>query len=237
MALLELRGGKPGFAPGVPRDRSICTNCVKGTAPAGSGQLVSHEPSDPAVPVDSAALFRRYAPFVASFLFRQGVRGVDIDDLVQEVFLTAHVRGGYRPGPASPTTFLARIALEANLKRRRGEGRRGAFGASALTESFGAAQPLDPPQMLAEKEDSLRLQRALDGMDPEPRAIFVLFELDGESCASIAAGLGIPVGTVYSRLHSARRHFRASLSEQASGRGDARMRLDRRSALALKGTP
>ena len=37
--------------------------------------------------------------------------------------------------------------------------------------------------------------------------VFILFELEGESCDSIAAGLGIPIGTVYSRLHKARKLF------------------------------
>jgi RNA polymerase sigma-70 factor (ECF subfamily) len=47
-------------------------------------------------------------------------------------------------------------------------------------------------------------------MDPPHRACFILFELEGESCESIAAGLNVPVGTVHSRLHAARRAFRKS---------------------------
>lgn len=40
------------------------------------------------------ALFRRYAPFIASFLRRLGVPAVDLDDSVQEVFVVAHRKGG-----------------------------------------------------------------------------------------------------------------------------------------------
>jgi RNA polymerase sigma-70 factor (ECF subfamily) len=58
-------------------------------------------------PIDSETLFKRYAGFVATFLFRHGARGADLDDLVQDVFLTAHRRGGYRPGAASATTPTA----------------------------------------------------------------------------------------------------------------------------------
>jgi RNA polymerase sigma-70 factor (ECF subfamily) len=63
--------------------------------------------SHPTDSIDSETLFNRYARFVASFLYRQGARGADIEDLVQDVFLTAHRKGGYRVGVASPTTFLA----------------------------------------------------------------------------------------------------------------------------------
>ena len=45
--------------------------------------------------LDSAQLFRQFAPFVASFLMRLGVQRADLDDLMQEVFLVAHRNGGY----------------------------------------------------------------------------------------------------------------------------------------------
>ena len=47
----------------------------------------------------------------------------------------------------------------------------------------------------------------------------MLHQLEGESCASIAAGLGVPVGTVYSRLHGARKAFRAKYESLAMSSG------------------
>src|SRR5690348_4984375 len=67
----------------------------------------------------SADLFRQFAPFVASFLIRMGVSRSDLDDVMQEVFLVAHRLGGYTPGPAKPTTYLANIALRAATSHRR----------------------------------------------------------------------------------------------------------------------
>ena len=52
-------------------------------------------------------------------------------------------------------------------------------------------------------------EEILDAMDDEHRAVFVLYELDGTPCAEIASALGVPVGTVHSRLHEARKKFRA----------------------------
>ena len=162
---------------------------------------------------DSEALFRAYASFVASFLYRLGARDGELEDLVQDVFLTAHRKGGYRPGAASPTTFLARLALEARLARRRRESRwRAAKQDDAALATVGA-EPSDPSRALAEKQVALRLQAALDSIEPGARAVFVLFELDGETCESIAAGLNLKLGTVYSRLHAARRAFRIAVSK------------------------
>jgi RNA polymerase sigma-70 factor (ECF subfamily) len=176
--------------------------------------------------MDSESLFRQYASFVASFLYRQGARGADIDDMVQDVFLTAHRRGGYRPGVASPTTFLAHIALEANLKRRRGDGRWQRSRSDEATVATVGRGPSDPAQALAALEAARRLQSALDAMEHGHRAVFILFELEGESCDSIAAGLQLPVGTVHSRLHTARKAFRESVARSERRGGHERRRDD-----------
>lgn len=167
-------------------------------------------PDSPEGPTDSETLFKRHARFVASFLYRLGARGPDIDDAVQEVFLAAHRKGGYRPGVASPTTFLARLALEANLSRRRRQGRWESARSDEAARAALGRPPSDPAQAMVAKDAARRLQAALDAMDPPHRAVFILFELEGESCESIAAGLNVPVGTVHSRLHAARRAFRKS---------------------------
>src|SRR5258708_35243298 len=54
--------------------------------------------------IGAEALFRAHASFVAGFLVRLGVRPADLDDLMQEVFVVAHRRGGLQPGPARPPT-------------------------------------------------------------------------------------------------------------------------------------
>jgi RNA polymerase sigma-70 factor (ECF subfamily) len=172
---------------------------------------VSESGSEPCW-VDSETLFRRYAAFVASFLHRLGARHADLDDLVQEVFMAAHRKGGYRPGAASPTTFLARLALEARLSSQRRNGRwRG-----AQREDVGvhvvALPPHAPDRCLALHQAAAQLECVLDGMEPGARAVFVLFELEGQSCEAIAAGLDLKLGTVYSRLHTARRVFAAKVA-------------------------
>ncbi len=154
--------------------------------------------------IGDEALFRAHAPFVAGFLVRLGVRPSDLDDLMQEVFVVAHRRGGFQPGPARPTTWLARIAIRVAMAHRRTRTRHwGELDEDAVSLAVGSEPS---PHAQAEAAESLSIvQRALESLDVERRALFVLFEIEGESCDDIAAGLGIPVGTVYSRLHAARR--------------------------------
>lgn len=152
------------------------------------------------------SLFRAHASFVAGFVTRLGVQPGEVDDVVQEVFLTAHRRGGFEPGPAKPTTWLAEIALRVVSTQRRTQKRRRTEGDERALEA--AVSPTQSPHETAEQRASLeRVDRALAALDVDRRAVFVLFEIEGEPCEAIAAGLGIPVGTVHSRLHTARREF------------------------------
>ncbi|MCA9689195.1 MAG: sigma-70 family RNA polymerase sigma factor [Myxococcales bacterium] len=161
--------------------------------------------------VDAASLFRAHARFVASFLARLGAASGEIEDLVQEVFLVAHRRGGFLPGAARPTTWLAEIALRVHGAHRRKRRRRPEAPDTeriADTPSSGRT----PGQHAEQREALARVQRALEAIDEPRRAVFILFELAGESCDAIAAGLAIPIGTVYSRLHKARKLFREAYS-------------------------
>ena len=126
--------------------------------------------------------------------------------MVQDVFVTAHRRGGYREGNARPSTWLAGIARQVVATRRRTSRRR---PESPDAAAIGAAEGhLASPAKVVETRDALRrVERALDMLDLDSRAIFVLFELEERPCEEIAAGLQVPLGTVYSRLHAARRKF------------------------------
>src|SRR5262249_9772535 len=69
-----------------------------------------------------------------------------------------------------------------------------------------------PEQVAAQRQARARLGAALDGMDLEKRAIFVMFELDEVSGEEIAEILGVPLGTVDSRFHAAGKAFRRALA-------------------------
>jgi RNA polymerase sigma-70 factor (ECF subfamily) len=175
--------------------------------------------------LDSAELFRRYATFVANFLARMGVPRPDLDDLVQEVFLVAHRNGGYSPGPAKPSTYLASIAFRAATTHRR-KGKTRSFVRSAEEIVMHAGDSRFSPERDADQKRQLALlDRALSALDPDKRAVFVMAELQGESVVSIAEGLGIPVDTAYSRLRAARRMFREAADALYADGGGALEKL------------
>jgi RNA polymerase sigma-70 factor (ECF subfamily) len=190
-------------------------------------------------PVSTEELFRSHAPFVARFLYRLGVGADDLDDAVQEVFLVAHRNGGYTPGPATPTSYLGSIALRAaSSHRRRGATRRARQSDVAPEQVLSADR--GPVEILETRESLRELQAALDELDPDLRATLVLVELEGETCKSIAASLNIPVGTVYWRLHRARKKFRQTVdalrAQEAQSRASAEGRMERMAARGLLAT-
>ena len=151
-------------------------------------------------------LFREHAAFVASFLRRLGALPDEIDDLVQEGSGRASPRG-FTPGAAQPRTWLAEIGRRLVCSMRRTSKRRQTTTAPELVASVPAttASPFDTA---AAVEALRRVQQAILALDLDHRTVFILYELEGDSCDSIAAAMEIPVGTVHSRLHAARRGFR-----------------------------
>lgn len=147
-------------------------------------------------------LFREHAQFVATFLVRLGTPRQDVDDLLQEVFVVAHRKGGFVKGQAQPRSWLGAIATNIARTGQRTRRRRREDADSPALE-----QVTTQAHSETESLSRVRLERALAALPLEQRAAFVLFELEGESCESIAAVWGVPVGTVYSRLHHARRRF------------------------------
>jgi RNA polymerase sigma-70 factor (ECF subfamily) len=151
-------------------------------------------------------LFRAHAPFVARMLYRLGVAPAELEDVLQEVFVVVHRLGGYVRGPATPTSYLGSIAIRAAASwRRRDNTQRARSSAHSPDELAAGSQ--DTVRMLELREDARQLERALARVDPKLRAVLVLVDLEGESCSAIAASEHIPVGTVYWRLHRARRKF------------------------------
>jgi RNA polymerase sigma-70 factor (ECF subfamily) len=181
--------------------------------------------------LDSEELFKRHARFVARFLIRMGVRETDLDDLIQDVFLVAHRNGGYRPGSASPTTYLASIAIRARAAHRRKQKSRNWLETNPKAVGIAAGEEQTPLESMERQVDIACVQEALDTLDGDKRAVFVLVEIEGESCVAVAEGLDIPLNTVYSRLRVARERF--CKAAKAAVRRTERTNLARLSECAL----
>jgi RNA polymerase sigma-70 factor, ECF subfamily len=171
----------------------------------------------PASLEDLGELYRTYAHFVARFVTSIGAPRADIEDLVQEVFLVAHRRGGFREQGAKPTTWLAAIAWRIVGTHRRGMRRREeVVNTTEASEEHRETVADGAPDAYARQAASETLsdvQRALATLEPEHAAIFVLFEIEEQSCPDIAETFGLPLGTVHSRLHYARKAFNESFAK------------------------
>lgn len=147
------------------------------------------------------------------------------EDVSQRVFINAFTRLKEFKGDAAFTTWIYRIAFNESISTLRYEGRRKA--ASIYSDEDGLiaepAAPHDPSQHLEREEARSILQKALKRIDPEDRKILLLREMEEMSYEEISGILGIPVGTVRSRLHRAREALREVLG--GTGRAAGRLSL------------
>lgn len=154
-------------------------------------------------------LFRAYrAPLLALCVNITGSR-TDAEDALQEVFLAAHRALPRFRGEARLSTWLWRIAVRAALAARTRPER----AESELPELPGPP----PERALQARDEARRVAAAMARLTAEHRVVLSLFAVDGLRHADIAAVLGVAEGTVWSRLHEARRALAALLVERGAG--------------------
>ena len=137
----------------------------------------------------------------------------DADDAVQETFVLV-LRGvrSFR-GEAKLSTWLFRIAIRAATRVRN----RSATRRHTVVDTSQLPGGDDPVAQAADRENAARLLEAIDELPAAQRAVVGLAAIEGIAHAEIAAVLGIPVGTVASRLHEARDRLRALLAVRRGG--------------------
>ena len=160
----------------------------------------------PRITSDLRAIFRREAPYVWNTLRFLGVQERDLEDLTHDVFIVVHRRlGDYDPArPIRPWLFgiALRIAMRyRTLARHRVEVMPGSM--------VDIADDRPTPEVeLRHAQARAVVASAIAELTEDHRAIFVLVELQGEAITEVAAGLDLPLNTVYSRLRRARAQFR-----------------------------
>jgi RNA polymerase sigma-70 factor (ECF subfamily) len=170
-----------------------------------------------ALPLDVARIHDEHADFVWRSLQRLGVRSADLEDQLQEVFIVVHRKLAHFDHSARLSTWLFAICLRvAASHRRRAHHRREELGLET-SGNVGASDALDPENALARQQAIARLEAVLGSLGLERRVVFVMFEIEGIQAGTIAETLGIPVGTVYSRLSTARSEFNRALERLQRG--------------------
>ena len=139
----------------------------------------------------------------------------DAEDVVQEAYLRAfRFFGGFRGGNAR--TWLLKIVRNTCytwLHQNRAQQVTDPFDEQANTD---VTESQNPETLLLRKADGQLLNQALEELPMAFREVLVLLEVEGLSYKEIAEMLGIPIGTVMSRLARARQRLRKSLSRDLS---------------------
>jgi RNA polymerase sigma-70 factor (ECF subfamily) len=158
-------------------------------------------------------VFRAEGNYVWNTFRRLGVPAGDVKDLTQDLFLSLHrLLPTYDPArPIRPWLFTIafRMAVRHRERRRR---------ESPLDDSFEVPDSsADLDRQMARGEERDLVLRALDCIEIERRAVFILADVDEVPVPAIAAELGIPVNTAYSRLRLAREDFRKAVQRMGKG--------------------
>ena len=143
----------------------------------------------------------------------------EIDDAMQQVWLQVYLHLGDFQGSSALSTWLVRIAANEALQRLR---KRGALAQVPISadEEDAMRSGEDPEDRAAAREAIRLLERAVDGLPPHHRLVFVLREVEGLSTAETAAALGIAEDAAKVRLHRARAALRRTLEATVGGAVD-----------------
>jgi len=179
------------------------------------------EPSlDPPRDEQFRAIYRAEFEFVWAVARRFGVPPAALDDAVQEVFLAAFRRLDGLRYEVSPRAWLFTLARRVASRHHRTISRR-SRGIAALASATGLANAAPH----ARHDAAMQLEQMLAQLSRGTRDAWELTELHGMSGPEIAAELGLPLNTVYSRLRLARAQLAAlSADTVAAGVATARRR-------------
>ena len=174
-------------------DRRLIADCLGGRRDA-FGELVS-----------------RYQTRLYNSALRLVNSPEDAADVVQDTFLSAYQALHTFKGDAEFFTWLYRIAFNTaiSLKRKK----RPSVSLESHTRETGldptdVSEYVKPSAAIERTEDERQLHDAIARLSPEHRDVLVLKDLDGMKYEEIAEVLGVPIGTIRSRLHRARLELR-----------------------------
>ncbi len=159
-------------------------------------------------------LFDRYAPDLRRYFVRLGAPQDDVDDLIQATFLEV-VRAAARFDPSYPVrAWLFGVATFLWRRHRRSLGRAASRLAAWAGLTKGHLAP-SPAEIFDGDEASRRFQHAFEALSAKKREVFTLVTLEGFSGEEAGKALGVPVNTIWTRLHHARRELLQALEEEA----------------------
>jgi RNA polymerase sigma-70 factor (ECF subfamily) len=168
----------------------------------------------PAEPLSVRQLYAEQGAFVWRSLRRLGVPEADLPDICQDVFLVVHRKLETFDQRSAVKTWLFGICMRVAADFRRRAHVRREVPVEQVPDSA-----VSPSQGEAVQRQQARavLDRILDSLDEDKRAVFILYELEQWAMADIATAVGCPVQTAYSRLAAARKHVETAIAHESGG--------------------
>jgi RNA polymerase sigma-70 factor (ECF subfamily) len=158
-----------------------------------------------------ACLFNHFAPRVKSYLIRLGAVPEAAEELAQETLLTVWRRAAaFDPARAAASTWIFTIARNLRIDLARRDGRVPTSDDSELSEA-----PARPDDALSALENYTRIGIAVASLPREQAQVISLAFFADKAHSEIAGELGLPLGTVKSRLRLAMARLRGALAEIA----------------------
>lgn len=161
-------------------------------------------------------LVERNQDYIYNAVFHLVGSGHDAEDIAQEVFVKAYAAIAGFKGKSKLSTWLYGIMLNTvrnfwRRQRSRGVLSMDADGRPDEPRPEPAAGHDGPPEAALRGEQVRMVRAAINGLEQELREVIVLRDIQGFSYRDLAALIGLPAGTVKSRLHRARQALRERL--------------------------
>jgi len=155
-------------------------------------------------------LFEHFAPRLISFFGRAGLPRDAAEEVAQEAMISVWTKAKlYNPAEAGVSTWIYTIARNARIDRLRREGRRAKLETEVAGEDDEGMDPSSEDGLLAAERDE-RVRSAVNVLPSEQAEVVRMSFFAEKPHAEIARELGIPLGTVKSRLRLAMTKIRAA---------------------------
>lgn len=156
-------------------------------------------------------LFDAYAPRVKFFLMRNGTPAESAEELAQEALLTVWRKASYfSTTRGSASAWIFTIARNLRIDETRRAKRAQLY---AMIGDFDQVEQAQPDEIVSDIEHADRVRAAMQELPPEQLEVVKWSFVEGVAHSDIADRLGLPLGTVKSRLRLAMRRMKKSLGD------------------------
>lgn len=156
-------------------------------------------------------VFQHFAPRVKSFLMNRGRNESSAEDVLQEVMIAVWEKSYlYNPDKASVSTWLFTIARYKHIDRIRRDGR---HQADSDEPDLRASDDPGADDNVLESQRAAAVKQAVSQLPADQQTVIVMSFNQGLSHSEIAEQLGLPLGTVKSRIRRAFQRMREELGE------------------------